>query len=121
MSAAKIAAALGSGYRSGEWHRCICPVHQSQCATLALKDCPRGLIVHCHADCSRDDILAELDRLGLLDDDTEAAASPPDSAEIERRRAANERKRRQRIAEALDFWRHETVPPYQTTVERYWA
>ena len=45
----------------------------------------------------------------------------PNPAEIERRRAAEERKRQQRIAEALDFWRHETLPVAPgTVVERYW-
>ena len=45
----------------------------------------------------------------------------PDPAEIERRRAAEQRERRRRIAEALDFWQHETDPvrPH-STVERYW-
>src|SRR5690242_21903134 len=38
MTAAPIAAALGGGYRSGVWHRCICPVHQSSGPTLALRD-----------------------------------------------------------------------------------
>jgi hypothetical protein len=31
-----------------------------------LRDHPRGLAVHCHAGCSRDDVLAELRRRGLL-------------------------------------------------------
>ena len=38
MNAAEIAAALGGRYRSGEWSRCMCPVHQSNGATLALRD-----------------------------------------------------------------------------------
>jgi hypothetical protein len=102
VNGADIAAALGGGYRSSAWHRRRCPVHQSQGATLALKDGSRGLIVHCHAGCSRDDVLAELRRLGLLDDDG-MAVDLPDPAEIERQRAAEERKRQRRIAEALDF------------------
>ena len=121
MTASPIAAALGGGYGSGEWHRCRCPVHQSNGATLALKDGPRGLIVHCHAGCSRDDVLAELRRLGFLDDEAGAAIDPPDPAEIARRRAAEERNRQRRIADALDFWRHETASPYGTAVEWYWA
>ena len=41
---------------------------------------------------------------------------------MERQRAAEERKRQKRIAEALDFWRHETLPVAPgTVVERYWA
>src|SRR3954453_9331149 len=98
MTAAPIAAALGGGYRSGEWHRCKCPVHQSSGPTLALRDGPRGLIVHCHAGCSRNDVLAELCRLGLLENGAGGAAAAPDPAEIERRRAIQERDRRRRIA-----------------------
>jgi hypothetical protein len=65
-------------------------------------------------------VIAELHRRGLLDHAT-ISAKPPDPAEIERRRAADERDRRRRVAEALDFWQHETeaVRP-NSTVERYW-
>jgi putative DNA primase/helicase len=121
MIAADIAAALGGGYCSGEWHRCICPLHQSSGPTLAQRDGPRGLIAHCHAGCSRDDVLAELHRLGLLDGNGERTRCVPDPAEMERRRAAEQRERRRRIAEALDVWRHETLPIAPgTIVERYW-
>ncbi len=104
---------------AGDWWRCICPVHQSRGTTLALKDGPRGLIVHCHAGCPRDDVLTELGRLGLLQDDS--GTSPPDPAQMERQRAAEKRKRQRRIADALDFWRHESGSPYRTAVEWYWA
>lgn len=67
MIAAMIATAIGGTYRSGEWSRCRCPVHQSFGATLALRDGLRGLIVHCHTGCSADDVLAKLRRRGLLD------------------------------------------------------
>jgi putative DNA primase/helicase len=70
MSAAEvIATALGPVQRSGEWWRCVCPVHRSRTgrsASLALRDGDHGLIVHCHAGCSRDEILAELCRRGLI-------------------------------------------------------
>ena len=64
MNASEISGALGGAGRSGEWHRCRCPVHQSKGATLALKDGAHGLIAHCHAGCSPDEVLAELNRLG---------------------------------------------------------
>jgi putative DNA primase/helicase len=67
--AAKIAAVLGAAHRSGPWWRCLCPVHGSRTgtsATLALLDGERGLIVICHAGCSRADIHDELCRRGLL-------------------------------------------------------
>jgi putative DNA primase/helicase len=104
MTVADIAAALGGGYRSGEWHRCRCPVHQSNGATLALMDGPRGLIVKCWGGCDPRSVLAELRRLGLLDDDGAQPIAPPDPAEIERRRAAEERDRQRRIANAYWLW-----------------
>src|SRR4051794_31898623 len=119
IAARLLAVALGGDYRSGAWHRCRCPVHQSGGPTLALRDGPRGLIVHCHAGCSRDDVLAELSRLGLLDGN--GRVGPPDPAELERRRETQERGRAKRIADALYFWRQETVDPDRTVVERYWA
>ena len=66
MTAGEIAAALGRACRSGKWWRCRCPVHGSRGATLALRDGDRGLIVHCHAECDRGAILAELRRRGLV-------------------------------------------------------
>src|SRR4051812_50150868 len=105
MIAAIVATAIGGAYRSGKWYRCRCPVHQSRGPTLALRDGPHGLIVYCHAGCSRDDVLAELRRLGLLDGNGEGTRWAPDPAERERRRAAEESKRQRGIAEGLDFSR----------------
>src|SRR5438309_8234399 len=66
MMAAEIAATLGRAQRFGAWWRCRCPVHGSRGATLALRHGERGLIVVCHAGCSRRDIMAELRQRGLL-------------------------------------------------------
>jgi putative DNA primase/helicase len=115
-AAARIAVALGAAYRAGEWWRCRCPVHGSTTSTLALRDRPGGLIVYCHAGCRRDDIVAALDRLGPLAYDIGDA----DPIEIERDHSAGDRDRQHRIAVALDFWRHETIDPHSTVVERHW-
>src|SRR5712691_4258000 len=106
MTAGAIAEALGGPQRSGKWWRCRCPVHNGRSASLALCDGPRGLILHCHAGCPRDDLLAELRRLNLVDAGGNAAR--PDPAELERQREAEARDRRLRTAESLDFWKHET-------------
>jgi len=69
MTARGIASALGNARRAGQWWRCVCPVHGSRTGhslSLALRDHPRGLAVHCHAGCSRDDVIAELRRRGLI-------------------------------------------------------
>jgi hypothetical protein len=121
MTAREITAALAGCERSGAWWRCRCPVHGSTGATLALPDGGRsGLIALCHAGCSRSDILDELRRRGLIDDTNNFDAPPPDPVEFERQREAEARDRQRRIAEARDFWKHETVPPPGTAVERYW-
>ena len=119
MNAAEtIASALGDAYPSGGWWRCRCPVHQSNGTTLALRFAPQGLVAYCHAGCSRDAVFAELDRRGLLGDS--AAVAVPDPIEVARDRQDGERNRQKRIAEALDFQKHETVDPHGTVVERYW-
>jgi putative DNA primase/helicase len=91
MNAAEIAAVLGPAYRCGQWWRCVCPVHGSRTglsATLALRDGPRGLIVHCHAGCGAAEILTELHRRELLHGRLhrhDAAPSTSDRLERERR------------------------------------
>ena len=91
MNAAEIAAVLRPAYRSGQWWRCVCPVHGSRTghsATLALRDGPCGLIVHCHAGCGTTEILTELHRRELLHGRLhrhDAAPSTSDRLERERR------------------------------------
>ena len=60
MIAEAIALALGAACRSGDWWRARCPVHRSNGATLALRDGWRGLVVHCHAGCLREEVVTEL-------------------------------------------------------------
>src|SRR4029077_20183056 len=100
---------------AGEWWRCRCPSHGGM--SLALRDTPRGLIIHCHAGCRRDDVLAALRGLGLVDDaGTRRSASP---CELEQFREAQATKRRRRIKDALWLWENETQPAAGTLVERY--
>src|SRR6476646_4505829 len=78
MSAAEIAARLGSAHCSGAWWRCRCPVHLSRGPTLALCDGDRGLVVRCWAGCDPRDVLVELRRRGLIEraaDDCPVSAS----------------------------------------------
>ena len=72
MTAAEIATALAGAQRPGDWWRCRCPAHRSRTSSLARRDGDYRLVVHCHAGCSRDAVLAALRRLGLPD----AAFSP---------------------------------------------
>lgn len=119
MIAAEVARALG-GHRDGKWWSCRCPAHDDRSPSLSLCDGGRGLIVHCHAGCRRDEVVAQLHRFGLLDRDAAAPIKPVDPAEMERRRVIEERDRR-RIADILDFWQCETDPVRPgSAVERYW-
>lgn len=116
VRAQTIAIALGGIASSGGWYRARCPVHQSSGLTLALKDGLHGLALKCHGGCSRNQIVAELGRLGLMDDGNQ---HPLDPAEIDRRREAEAAARQRRIANALYLWRNETVPATDTLAETY--
>jgi putative DNA primase/helicase len=65
-SASVIAAALGQACREGSSWRCRCPLHGGR--SLVIRDGASGrLLVTCWGGCERLDVLAELRRLGLLD------------------------------------------------------
>jgi putative DNA primase/helicase len=115
--AERIAAAL-DGHRTGEWWRARCPVHGGSSLPLALRDTPRGLAVHCHAGCRREDVLDALQKRGLIGDAAPTCAS---ASEIELWREARARERQHRIDEALYFWKHETRSAVRSLVERYLA
>jgi putative DNA primase/helicase len=116
MTAEVIARSLGAAARSGEWWRCRCPVHQSRGPSLALRDGDSRLLVKCWAGCGARDVLTELERLGLLDDNCPAPVSVED---IERQRERDLADRRRRIANALDLFFNESRPAAGTLVERY--
>jgi putative DNA primase/helicase len=110
MSAAQIAQRLGSTTREGRNCRCRCPIHNG--ASLYLRDGQDGrLLVYCWAGCNSSAVLAELRRLGLLDDDRRPQLPPrpappkPKPADL-----SNERL-------ALRIW-GEAVDPRGTLVER---
>ena len=108
MSAAAIACALGGMPSGAGWHRARCPVHNGQSHSLALKDSAAGLIVKCHADCPKDDVFAELARLGLLSGNPVASYQPQDDA-VERQT---------RLARAREIWQ-ETGRADETYVKSY--
>lgn len=117
MSAATIAAALGGVYRSGQWWRCVCPVHGSKSASLALRDGARGLIAKCWGPCTPGQVLAELRRRGLYSDEPDAAAPPdPDRERCQAEAEAAERARK--IALARDMW-ESSWPAAGTIAEAY--
>src|ERR1044072_3469575 len=99
-----IATALGPVQRSGDWYRCLCPVHRSRTgrsSTLALRDGEHGLIAVCHAGCDRNDILDELRRRGLISTPSRERDAPHSYYPAKRAKDANES---DRIASALRIW-----------------
>jgi hypothetical protein len=118
VSAADIALALGAAQRSGQWWRCVCPVHGSRGATLALRDGDRALIVKCFAGCDPRDILAELRRRGLLAAEARAPTMPLDAAAELRGYVADAAHRRRRLDLARDMLAS-SMPASGTVVERY--
>jgi hypothetical protein len=103
MTAAEPRARVLSGaYRSGMRWRSRCPVHGGRAGTLALRDGDRGLVVHCHARCDHQDILAELRRWGPLNHDGGTGeVDRPDPDEVERRRDRTYRHRTDELARDL--------------------
>jgi len=99
MIAAAIATALGgSGLSRNGWFACDCPACGGE-GKLGVKDAADGFAVNCFKLCRRRDILAELNRLGLLD----GTPGHPDPRKAMQRRAEEEADNRRRIAEAREF------------------
>lgn len=117
MAATEIARALGAARRSGWWWLCRCPAHDDRSPSLSIRDGDRGLIVVCHAGCSRTDIFAALRRRGLLVGVARASA-PPDAVTEQRRVEAEATYRRRRIGLAHDMLAS-ALPAIGTLVERY--
>lgn len=100
MKTRDIALALGgSGQSRGGWFPCDCPVCNGA-EKLGVRDTGAGLAVNCFKLCRSADILAALERLGLL---TSEQGGPADLREDAAQRAKEELERRRRIAEARDF------------------
>jgi len=100
MSAERIAQALGGSGRSRDgWFSCDCPVCKGE-AKLGLKDTGTSVLINCFRLCRRADVLAEIDRLGLLSDMPSEPLSPEKASQ---RQSTQDAHRRRRIAEARDF------------------
>lgn len=65
MRAEELAQILG-GHREGDQFKAPCPAHPDTKPSLAIKDGRSGkLLLHCHAGCTYDEILAALQRKGI--------------------------------------------------------
>jgi putative DNA primase/helicase len=69
VNAAEIAALLGGATCNGRGWLCTCPAHPDRTPSLSIMDGDRvPIVVKCFAGCDSREVLAELRRLGLLDD-----------------------------------------------------
>ena len=67
--AADLAAILGNARRNGRGCLCTCPAHPDRTPSLSIMDGGRvPMVAKCFAGCDSREVLAELRRLGLLDD-----------------------------------------------------
>jgi putative DNA primase/helicase len=104
MTAECIARALGETYRSSSgWWNTRCPRCQGD-GKLGLKDDGHRLIVSCFRGCRREDILVEIERFAVTEDDDLVDHLPEDPAQAERRRQAEAARRHRKIDEANDIW-----------------
>jgi putative DNA primase/helicase len=117
VTAEHIAGVLGGAGRTGQWWRARCPVHLGNSSSLALRDGQRGLIVKCHAGCSKAAVRAALHRLDL--DTRTAAPEPRDPEKLRLRQEAETADRKRRIAIALDIWNSSYDPSASWQVPRY--
>jgi putative DNA primase/helicase len=107
VNAEHIALALDArAYRSSTgWWNIRCPICSGD-GKLGIKIDERGLGVHCYRGCARAYIVAELERLGLLDQEGDVAVDhqPEDPEQARKRYEEEEAKRQQKIAKARDVW-----------------
>jgi putative DNA primase/helicase len=69
LLAAEICRALGGRQSGGGWIAC-CPVHDDRTPSLSIRDNKHGkLLVHCHAGCGQQDVIAGLRDRGLWRED----------------------------------------------------
>ena len=80
----KIAEALGSSSApdAGGNFMCSCPAHDDQTPSFAIRDGDTGLLCHCFAGCSYADIMAALQKQGLLPEGVSIGADDINGATV---------------------------------------
>jgi hypothetical protein len=81
----KIAEALGGSLipDAGGNYMCTCPAHADENPSFAIRDNDAGLLVHCFAGCAYGDIMAALQKRGLLPDGVTIGADDINGAKVE--------------------------------------
>src|SRR5262245_51334929 len=113
MSAEAIARALGGRKLGGSW-TAQCPAHHDRLPNLSLRDAGGRVLVHCHAGCSQESVIAALRERGLWFEDDRLGRTAP--------RGGSERTpdtdNSERTETALAIWRDSTLA-MGTPVETY--
>jgi phage/plasmid primase-like uncharacterized protein len=111
-TAEKIAIALGDATSSGKGWKCRCPLCGGK---MSISDGDRSILWHCWGGCDGRDLGREIRRRDLFDG---AAPLPISEEERASRQENDERKRRQKVADAIDMW-GQAYPVAGTLAERY--
>ena len=115
MNAEIIAKALG-GRKTGSAWTAKCPTHDDRTPSLSLRDADGKVLVHCHAGCDRQDVIAALRARGLWGESSKCWFSrTPRRAPVGRNPDADEARRAEL---ALAIWQS-SKPAQGTPVETY--
>jgi putative DNA primase/helicase len=113
MSAAEIAAVLGTGHPDGKGsYRCDCPLCGGH--NLVLSDGRRRLLVKCWNGCAQKDVLDELRHRGVYGSNGHDPAPPETAAEHREKVAEAKRETTKRTVNARDIW--DTARPAKDTL-----
>jgi len=117
MNAETIAQALGGRKAGGGW-TALCPAHDDHKPSLSIKDANNGkVLVHCHAGCDQESVIAELRAQGLWPETGPRRLwRPKPRIQTEAQPASDDARREA----ALRIWRA-TEPAEGTLVETYLA
>lgn len=115
MNAGSIATAL-SGRKAGRGWSARCPAHDDRNPSLSIRDSANGgVLVKCFAGCSKNEVIASLEALGLWVGETSWRTSTKRSQQPVTIKATDDQNR---ASIALSIWKA-CVPASRTLVETY--
>ena len=116
MNAETIAKALGGRKAGGGW-TARCPAHDDRTPSLSIRDADNGrVLVHCHAGCDQERVIATLRTRGLwVQNSAHLPSRPSPRVVVERQPDQDDAKRSEA---ALAIWRL-SMPAEGRLVETY--
>lgn len=105
MIAADIAAGLGA-VRTGRTWQARCPAHRDRTPSLAIAEADDGRpLVHCHAGCPQDAVIAALRNAGLWNSNGAVELTPEHREAVALRAAQREAEESEKRERAREIWR----------------